>query len=37
MKIQNIKSFKQGVIEIKILNHEPVLEIFQKTIDTTTE
>jgi len=27
----------QGVIEIKILNHRPVLEIFQKTIDTTTE
>ena len=29
--------YKQGVIEIKILNHRPVLEIFQKTIDTTTE
>jgi len=27
----------QGVIEIKILNHRPALEIFQKTIDTTTE
>ena len=27
----------QVVIEIKILNHRPVLEIFQKTIDTTTE
>ena len=26
----------QGVIEIKILNHRPVLEILQKTIDTTT-
>jgi len=27
----------QGVIEIKILKHMPVLEILQKTIDTTTE
>jgi len=27
----------QGVIEIKILNHRPVSEIFQKTTDTTTE
>ena len=26
----------QGIVEIKIVNHRSVLEIFQKTIDTTT-
>jgi len=36
IKIIIIIEYNQGVIEIKILNHRPVLEIFQKTIDTTT-
>jgi len=36
-RILYLYTLKQGVIEIKILNHRPVLEIFHKTIDTTTE
>jgi len=35
--IKDLRYLYSYIIEIKILSHRPVLVIFQKTIDTTTE